>query len=105
MLRVLTLEQPVGVLARLVEHALVADAEVHRLVDAVAVDQLVRHRRAAPAEALVRLLQRDHVGVDLVQHVEHALRIAPPVEPDRLAHVVAGDGDAGGRAHASANSR
>ena len=88
------LEQPVGVLARLVEHALVADAEVHRLVHAVAVDQLVRHGRAAPADALVRLLQRDDVGVDFLQHLEHAMRIAAAVEPDRLVHVVAGKGDA-----------
>ena len=64
------LEQPVGVLARFLEHALVADSEMHRLVQAVAVDQLVRNGRSAPADALVGLLQRDDVGVDLLQHVE-----------------------------------
>ena len=89
MLRVLTLEQPVGVLARLFEHPLVADSEMHRLVEAVAVDQLVRHGRAAAADALVGLLQRDDVGVDLLKHAQHAMRIAPAVEPDRLVHVVA----------------
>ena len=104
MLRVLMREQAVGVLAGFVEHALVADAEVHRLIDAVTVDQLVRNRRAAPAEAPIRLLKRDDVGVDLMEHVEHPLRIAPPVEPNRLAHIVRRDGDAGGRAHGDANN-
>jgi hypothetical protein len=28
-----------------------------------------------------------------VQHVEHPLRIAPPVGADRFAHIIAGDGD------------
>ena len=60
-----------------------------RLVEAVAVDQLVRDGRAAAAEALVGLLQRDDVGVDLLKHVEHSMRVAPAVEPDRLVHVVA----------------
>ncbi len=98
------LEQFVGVLARLVERALVADAEMDRLVHAVAVDQLMRHRRAAPAEALVGFLQRNHVGIDLVEHVEDSMRVAAPVEPDRLAHVVARDGDAAVD-HDFANSR
>ncbi len=102
---VLTLSSRSVCLPRLVEHALVADAEVHRLVEAVAVDQLVRHRRAAPAEALVRLLQRDDVGVDFLQHVEHPMRIAPPSSADRLAHIVAGDGDAGAAVTQSPTSR
>ena len=68
MLRVSTLSSRSVCLRALSNIALVADAEMHRLVHAVAVDQLVRHRRAAPAEALVGLLQRDDVGVDLLQH-------------------------------------
>ena len=70
------LEQPLGVLAAGPSSStrLWRTPKVHRPVEAVAVDQLVRHRRAAPAEALVGLLQRDDVGVDFLQHVEHALR-------------------------------
>ena len=39
------------------------------------------------------LLVKPHVGIDLVQHIEHALRIAAPIGADRLAHIVGGDGD------------
>jgi hypothetical protein len=61
---------------------------MHRLVEAVAVDELMRDGRAASAEALVRLLQRNHVSVDLVKHVEDSMRVASPVETDGLVHVV-----------------
>ena len=76
-----------------------ADPELDRLVEAVAVDQPVRHRRRARAEPLVRLLQRDNVGVDLLQHVKHAVGPAATIGPDGLAHVVTGNGDGGGRRH------
>jgi hypothetical protein len=99
------LEQPVGVLARLVEHPFVADAEVDRLVEPMAVDQLVRHGRAAAADPLVRLLQRDDIGIDFLEDLEHPVRIATAVEADRLVHVVARQRDAGTAAHHSANSR
>ena len=79
-----------------------ADPELDRLVHAVAVDQPVRHRRRARPEALVRLLQRDDIGVHLLQHVKHAVGPPPPVGADGLAHVVGGDGD-GGRGHSPAN--
>src|SRR5947199_395135 len=86
-----SLRYPAGVL----EGATVTNSKMHRLVDAMRVDQLVRHRRAAPAEALVGFLQRNDVGVDLMKHVENALRIAAPVEPDRLAHIIACHGEGG----------
>ena len=95
MLRVFTFRKLFGVLARILERAAVANSEMDRLVHAVRIDQLMRHRRSAPAEALVGFLKRDHVGVDLMQDVENPLRIAPPVEPDRLAHIIACDGEGG----------
>ena len=49
--------------------------------------------RSAPAEPLVRFLQGDHVGIDFVQHIQHALRVPAPVGADGLAHIVAGYGD------------
>jgi len=76
-----------------------AHAEVDRLVQSVAVDQLVRHRRPAPANAFVRFLQSDDVGVDFVEHVEHAMRIAPPIDADGLAHIIGCDCDLGPGAH------
>ena len=74
------LQKAVGVLARLFEHALVPNAEMHRFVEAVAVDQLVRDGRAATADALVSLLERDDVGIDLLEHAKNAMRIAAAVE-------------------------
>ena len=67
--------------------------ELEEAAEDLDVDQLMRDSRAAPAEPLVRLLQRNDVGIDLVQDVENALRIAPPVGADGLAHIIAGDGD------------
>ena len=87
------LEQAVAVLADLVEHPFVSDAEMNRLVGAVAIDQLMRHRRPASADAFVGFLQGDDVGVDFLQDIKHALRIAPPVEADGFAHIVAGQGN------------
>jgi hypothetical protein len=59
----------------------------------VLVDQLVRYRGATPAKALVRFLQCNDVGIQLVEHVENALGIAPAIGADRFSDVVAGDGD------------
>jgi len=77
------------------ERAAVADAQMHRLVHSMAVDELVRHGRTAPAHALVRLLQSDHVGVDFLQHLQHAMGISAAVEADRFVHVVGRNGDRG----------
>ena len=101
------LEQPLGMLAagQAFQRAPVADPEGHRLVQAMLVDQLVRHRRPAPADALVGLLQRDDVGVDFLEDVQHPVGPPPPVGPDRLAHIIAGDGDGRGGGHRSANLR
>ena len=98
------LEQLVRMPARLVEDSLVLHAEVDRLVDSMPVDELVRDGRPPAAEALVRLLQRDDVSVDLMKDVEHALGVALAVKADRLAHVVACNGDALRPAHATAQS-
>jgi hypothetical protein len=65
----------------------------------------VRHRRASPTDALIRLLERDDVGVDLLQNLEHTMRVAFAIEANRLVHVVARQRDAGAAAHAVANSR
>ena len=62
------LQEPVGVLSRSFQYSLVTNAQIHRLVHAVAVDQLVRNGRSAPANSLVGLLQGDDVGIDLLQH-------------------------------------
>ena len=77
---------------------------MHRLVEAVAVDEFVRNSRTAPTNPFVGFLERDDVGVDFLQHLQHAMRVAPAVEADRLVHVVAGKGDALGAAHKRANS-
>ena len=87
---------------RLLHPPPVPDTELHRPVEAMTVDQLVRNRSTATANTLVGLLQCDDVGVDFLQHAQHAARVAAPVEADRPAHVVAGDGD-GGTGHLSAN--
>ena len=57
------------------ERTFVPHPQMHRGVKAVIVDQLVRDRRAAPAAALLGFLQCDNVGIDLMQHVEHAMWI------------------------------
>ena len=49
--------------------------------------------RGAGTEAAISFLQRDDVGVDLGQNVEDALRVAPAIGADPLAHVVARDLD------------
>src|SRR3546814_6787319 len=54
-----------------------------------------RDRARAGAEAAVGLLQRDDIGVEFAEHREHPSRVAAPVEPDALAHVVGGDLDHG----------
>ena len=77
--------EPAG---NLLEHPVVAHPERDRLIHAVAVDQLVRHRRPAPAHALVRFLQGNDIGVDLLEHGQHAIGVAPPIGADRLAHIV-----------------
>ena len=97
--------KPVGVPARFVEHALVADAKMDRLIHAVTVDELVRNRRSTSADALVGFLQCNDVGVDLLKHLEDTMRVAAPIKADRLVHVVRCKGDAGAAGHVTANSR
>ena len=87
-----------------VENPLVAHSKVHRFVEPVAVDELVRNCRAATANAFVGLLKGDDIGVDFLKHSKHTMRIAPPVEADRLVHIIAGKRDRGTNAHAFANS-
>ena len=98
------LEQCVDLLAAWhpIQHAPVLQAEIDRPVEPVIVDQFVRDCSAAPAKALVRFLQSDDVGIDLMQHVEHTLRIAATVGADSLAHIVAGDGDRRRSSHGAA---
>ena len=79
------LEQPVGVLAA----GSLSSTRLWRTPRSPACT--CRGRRSAraeppspPAEALVGLLQRDDVGIDLLQHLEHALRVALPSVPTAL---------------------
>ena len=98
--------QPLGMepAGNFFEQAVVAHAESHRLVHAVAVDQFMRHRRTAPAHALVRLLQGDDIGVDLLEHRQHSIRIAPAVGADGFAHIVGCDGEGGEVGHSRVQS-
>ena len=80
----------IEVLADAFERSFVSNTQMHRLVHAVVVDQCMGNGRSSAADALVGFLQRDHVGVDFLKHLEHAVGVAAPVEPDRLVHVVAG---------------
>ncbi len=68
-----------------------ADPERHRLVQTMIVDQLVRHGRAASAEALVRFLQGDDVGIELGDDRCHAVRIVAPISADARVNVVRSD--------------
>jgi hypothetical protein len=54
-------------------------------------DHLPRQDRGAIPEAPVGLLQRNHISIDLAQHCQDALGIPPPIEPDRLVDIVAGE--------------
>ena len=67
-----------------------ADVERHRLPWAM-LDQIVRDRTVLEAEAAIRLLQRDDVGVDLAQYVDDAIGAAAAVRADTLVDIVAGD--------------
>ena len=97
-------QQSLRMTPRLFKRTLVPDSERHRLVEPVRIDQFVGNGRGAAAEAPVRFLQSDHVGVHFLQHLKHAVGIAAPVGADRLAHIIAGDGD-GSAGHCCANSR
>lgn len=50
-----------------------------------------RDRCFTATKSAVAFLQRDHVGIDLVQHGKDTFGIALPIEPDGLADVVAGE--------------
>src|SRR5690606_24664468 len=67
--------------------------------------RVVEHRLGqyalALAEAIVALLQRDHVGADLAQHGDDAVGIAAPVHTDALVNVVAGEGELHARFNAA----
>ena len=67
------------------------------------VNQLVRDCSSSAAEALVRFLQGDDVGIHLMQNVEHTLRIAAAVGADSLADIIAGDGDRRRSSHECGN--
>ncbi len=54
-------------------------------------------RGDARAEAAIDLLQRNDIGADFGQHLEHARGAAAPVEADGLADVVGRDGLSGGK--------
>jgi hypothetical protein len=62
------LEQPLRMLAagQTFQRTAVPDAKRNRLVQAMIVDQIMLHRCAAPADALVGFLQGNHVGVDFL---------------------------------------
>ena len=53
-------------------------------------DHVERQRAFARAEAAVGLLQRDDVGVELVEHFDGPFRPPSPVGADRFAHIVTG---------------
>ena len=66
---------------------------IDRLIVALALDEVGRQGAHPGAEAAVGLLERDYVGVELVQHRERALRASAAIGADRLAHIVTGDED------------
>ena len=55
------------------------------------VDIGTRQHAGALADAPVRFLQRNDVGIDLVEDGQDAFGVAPAVEPDALVDVVAGE--------------
>ena len=59
-------------------------------VGRVFVNRCQRKDAFAPSKAPVRFLQRDYIGIDLAQDRENPVRIAAPIEPDRLVDIVAG---------------
>ena len=67
--------------------------EIDRLIVAVLLDHVRRQRRNPSAEPAVGLLQRDHIRVDLVQHLERPFGPPPAIGADRFAHIVAGHQD------------
>ena len=67
--------------------------DLDRLIVAMRLQHRQRDRARPRAEAPVRLLQRDHVGAELVQHLDRALGPPPPVGADRFPHIVGGDAD------------
>ena len=75
-----------------------AGVERHRPIVAMLLDHVQRHRAGARSEAAVGLLQRDDVGIELVQHVDRPLRPPLAVGADCLAHIVAGHADHRGAA-------
>ena len=64
---------------------------LHRAPRAVIVEDPSRNHRLAQAKAPVGFLQGDHVGIDLAQDRQDAIGITPPVKPDALVDVVAGN--------------
>lgn len=59
--------------------------------------QARRQGRGAQAQPLVGLLQRQDVGTDIVCHPEDPRGVPPPVQPNGLADIVAGQPDEPGR--------
>ena len=59
--------------------------------------------QSEPVRVAYLWVQGNDVGADFLKHLKHAVRVAPPVNANRLAHVVAGDGD-GARAHGCATA-
>src|SRR5262245_39303213 len=70
-----------------------AGVELDRLVIAMLGDQARGEGALPAAEAAVRLLQRDDIRIELVQHLQRALGPAAAIGADRLAHIVGGDAD------------
>ena len=70
-----------------------AGVERHRLVVAMLLDHVQRYRAGARSETAVGFLQRDDVGIELVEHIDRPLRPALAVGADRLSHIVAGHAD------------
>ena len=69
----------------------------HGTVRTFRLDHIARNRARPFAEAAVGLLKRDDVRIEFIEHREHAIGLADPIEPDGLAHVVAGDAYGHGR--------
>ena len=62
----------------------------HDAIGGMVVKALAGQHARARAEPQVRLLQRDHVRVDLAKHGDDPVGIAAAVEADCLVNVIAG---------------
>ena len=72
-------------------HGISLHVERNRAIIAVHFQQLFRNGRGARAKAAIRFLQRDDIGINLVQHIDDAARIAASVRANTFVNIVACD--------------